>query len=351
MIESPCHQSTEITNDIHQTVVVTGGSRGMGLEVGRQLAEKGANVVIVARDSDKLRHAIEYIKQGALNPSTQRFHYISADLASAPESVRIVDEVVSWNAGNPPDTVWCCAGSSYPTLFIDTPVSKFQAQMDSNYFTSAYMAHAALTSWLKPLEAQKSDVDDGIHNTPTARVIAPPGTRHIIFTASFLAFYSFAGYSPYSPTKAALRALSDTLSQEMNLYAAAHPNSPRVRVHTIFPATILTEGYEAENRIKHSMTKMLEEDDEGQTPQVIATKSIQALEGGQELITTDMLTGLVKGSMLGGSLRGGFGRVIMSWFLAGLMGIVMVFVRADMDRKCRVWGRKFGVSGVKRDNN
>jgi 3-dehydrosphinganine reductase len=323
----------------------------MGLEVGRQLAEKGANIVIVSRDSDKLQHAIEYIKQGALNPSTQRFCYISADLTLASESVRVIDEVVSWNAGDPPDTVWCCAGSSHPTLFIDTPVSQLQSQMDSNYFTSAYMAHAAMTSWLKPLEAQKSDVDGSIHNTSTTKLIAPSGTRHLIFTASFLAFYSFAGYSPYSPTKAALRSLSDTLSQEMNLYAAAFPKYPRVRLHTIFPAAILTESYEAENRIKHSLTKKLEEDDEGQTPQVIATKSIQALEGGQELITTDMLTGLVKGSMLGGSLRGGFGRVIVNWFLAGLMGIVMVFVRADMDRKSRVWGRKFGVSGAKRNNN
>jgi 3-dehydrosphinganine reductase len=323
----------------------------MGLEVGRQLAEKGANVVIVARDLEKLRHAIEYIKQGALNSSTQRFHYISADLTSAPESVRVIDEIVSWNAGNPPDTVWCCAGSSYPALFVDTPVSQFQAQMDSNYFTSVYMAHAAMTSWLKPLEAQKSDVDNSRHDSSTARLIAPPGPRHLIFTASFLAFYSFAGYSSYSPTKAALRALSDTLSQEMNLYAAAHPNSPRVRLHTVFPATIFTDSYEAENRIKHSLTRKLEEDDKGQTPQVIATKSIRALEGGQELITTDMLTGLVKGSMLGGSVRGGFGRVIMNWFLAGLMGIVMVFVRGDMDRKSRAWGRKFGVSGVKRNND
>ncbi|KAF3064794.1 3-ketodihydrosphingosine reductase tsc10 [Daldinia childiae] len=256
------------TSSPWRTVVITGGSRGMGLAAGRQLAEKGANVVIVARDQEKLLQSLEYIQQGAVNPQTQRFLQISADLTTPSESVRIIDQVQSWNSGNPPDIVWCCAGSSYPTLFIDTPISEFQTQMDSNYFTSLYMAHAILTCWLK---TSRKAIDD-VRTSNTAPA------RHLIFTASFVAFYSFAGYSPYSPSKAALRALSDNLSQEMNLYAAAHPNDPPVRLHTVFPATIYTESYEAENRIKSDLTKMLEEGDEGQTPEVVAARSIKGLE-------------------------------------------------------------------------
>ncbi|KAI8628487.1 NAD(P)-binding protein [Xylariaceae sp. FL1651] len=325
----------------------------MGLAVARQLAERGANVAIVARDQSKLLQGVQHVKEGAANPQTQRFHQISADLTSSSECVRVIDEIVTWNSGNPPDVVWCCAGSSHPTLFIDTPVSQFQKQMDSNYFTSLYMAHAVLTCWLK---AREKGGAERLGASPSTgdRSIAGQGTsalpaRHLIFTASFLAFYSFAGYSPYSPTKAALRALSDNLSQEMNLYATAYPSEPRVRVHTVFPATILTESFEEENRIKSGLTRMLEEGDEGQSPEVIATKSIKALESGQELITTDLLTGLVKRSVLGGSVRGGFFRVLGDWILAWVMGIVMVFVRDDMDRKVRAWGRKFGPSGMKKD--
>lgn len=217
--------------------------------------------------------------------------------------------------------------------------------MDSNYFTSAYMAHATLTAWLKPLENRKITSDD---DKPITK-ITPPKAHHLIFTASFVSFFSFAGYAPYSPAKAALRSLSDTLSQEMNLYAASYPNAPPVKLHTIFPATILTEAYEAENRIKHGLTKQLEEGDDGQTPHLIASKSIKGLEAGQELITTDLLTGLVKGSMLGGSVRGGFGSAILQWILAGLMGLVMVFVRHDMDTKARAWGKKFGVREMKQN--
>ena len=266
------------------------------------------------------------------------------------EATRVIDEVVSWNSGNPPDIVWCCAGSSHPTLFVETPVSEFQAQMNNNYFTSLYMAHAILTCWLRPSRKGTSTITPDTPSSFTNAQLStpsPPPARHLIFTASFLAFYSFIGYSPYSPTKAALRSLSDSLSQEMNLYAAANPSEPPVRLHTIFPAGIEGESFDAENRIKPSITKVLEAGDKPQAPEIIARKSIRALEGGHELVTTDLLTGLVKRSMLGGSTGRGFWGGLGDWFLACWMAIVMVFVRGDMDKKVKEWGRDFGASGSK----
>ncbi|KAI0903773.1 hypothetical protein F4823DRAFT_253994 [Ustulina deusta] len=326
-----------------KTVVITGGSSGMGLAVGQQLAGKGANVVIIARDQGKLLRAIEEIQQAARDPQTQRFLQLRADLTLPTESVRVIDEIVTWNSGNPPDIVWCCAGSSTPGLFIETPVSHFRAQMDSNYFSSLYMAHATMTCWVKTAQQNKT-------NPPSAQPGSRIAPRHLIFTASFLSFYSFAGYSPYSPAKAAVRSLCDTLSQEVNLYASCYPSEPAIRLHTIFPATILTESYQIENTMKPDITKKLEEGDEGQTPETVAAKSIKGLESGLELVTTNTITALVQRSMLGGSIRGGFFRMLMDWALAWLMGLVMVFVRSDMDSKVRSWGREHGVVGQKADN-
>lgn len=90
--------------------------------------------------------------------------------------------------------------------------------MDSNYFSSAYMAHAALNAWLRPA------IDGGAKKAATENKTAPQLDRHIIFTGSFVSFYSFAGFTPYAPSKTAIRSLSDSLSQEMNLYAGAHPD-------------------------------------------------------------------------------------------------------------------------------
>jgi len=43
-----------------QTVLLTGGSSGMGRGVAKILAQKGANIVIVARNQERLAEAISY---------------------------------------------------------------------------------------------------------------------------------------------------------------------------------------------------------------------------------------------------------------------------------------------------
>ena len=45
-----------------QTILVTGGSQGMGKGIAQLLAGKGANVLIVARNVQKLESALEDIK-------------------------------------------------------------------------------------------------------------------------------------------------------------------------------------------------------------------------------------------------------------------------------------------------
>ncbi|KAF3763195.1 NAD(P)-binding protein [Cryphonectria parasitica EP155] len=313
-----------------KTVLVTGGSRGLGLEVSRQLAAKGANIVIVARDTGRLKRSIEYIRAGAASPTTQRFHQISADLTQDEAASTVIAEVTAWNSG-PPDIVWCCAGSSHPTIFLDTEPVQFRSQMDSNYFSTLYIAHAALRAWLKPENL-------GMKEDSTS---AAP-SRQLVFTSSFLALYPIAGYSPYSPSKAALRSLFDTLSQETKLYTACS-----VGVHLVLPASILGEALDSENRIKSDLTKMLEESDEGLPSAVVAAKAIKGLESGHELVTTDLMTRFVMCGTLGASVRGGFLKGLLDWFLGCLALLVLVFVRQDMDSKVRKWAKRFGDSGFR----
>src|SRR4051794_14352188 len=40
-------------------VLITGGSRGLGLVLGRELAQQGANLIICARDPDELKRAFD----------------------------------------------------------------------------------------------------------------------------------------------------------------------------------------------------------------------------------------------------------------------------------------------------
>ncbi|KAL3485772.1 3-ketodihydrosphingosine reductase tsc10 [Aspergillus germanicus] len=315
-----------------RTVVITGGSEGMGKAVACQLAEKGANVVIVARTLQKLQESMEAIRGSATNVSKQRFHYISADLTQPEECERIVSEVTEWNDGMPPDIVWCCAGYCHPGYFIETPVKTLKDQMDTVYWTAANTAHAILKKWLVPINPS--------HQRPLPR-------RHLIFTCSTLAFVPIAGYAPYSPAKAAIRSLSDTLSQEIEIYNGSRASKERakatpadVRIHTVFPMGILSPGFDNEQQIKPALTKQLESADKPQTPKEVAKIAIEAIERGEYLITTMFVGDIMKGTALGPSPRNSWFR---DTFTGWLSNLVFLQVVPDLRKQAYLWGKKHGV--------
>ncbi|QSZ35792.1 hypothetical protein DSL72_006914 [Monilinia vaccinii-corymbosi] len=297
-----------------KTVLLTGASEGMGKAVAIELAKKGANVIIVARNVGKLEKAMGEIKASALSPSAQSFHYISADVSIPTEAARILQEATAFNSSTPPDIVWCIAGTSTPGFFLDTTPAKLRTQMDINYWSCADMAHCVLKAWLSPPNVEKKE-------------------RHLIFTSSVLAFYSVVGYTPYSPAKAAIKSLSDTLYQEV----LAYPNPPHI--HTVFPGTIASPGLEIENQGKPEITHLLESTDPIQTPEQVARRAIQGLERGEYLVTVGWLGSLMRACAWGGSRRGDW---VLDTIVTWVASLVWGFVSRDLDGKVRRWGEEKG---------
>lgn len=253
------------------------------------------------------------------------------------ENIRLIAEVTSWNHGNPPDIVWANAGMAAPGLFIDTSIETMRAQMDINYWAAAYLAQATLKSWLVPATTPDKSASTPSHTLP----------RHFIMTSSVAAFVGLAGYAPYAPAKAAMRSLSDQLRSEINLYNGARRKDPssvspaEVKIHTIFPGTILSPGLEEEDKTKHAVTKLLEEGDPAQTEDQVAAAAVKGLERGGYLITTQYLGHAMRAGILGGSPRNNwFVDTVFSWVIA----IAWLFIGPDLEGKVFNYGKQHGLS-------
>ena len=71
----------------NQTIIIVGGSSGIGLGIARAALDSGANIVITARSTDKLQAA-----QGSLNGG-DRVKAIAADMTAEADIARLFEEV------------------------------------------------------------------------------------------------------------------------------------------------------------------------------------------------------------------------------------------------------------------
>lgn len=328
----------------NRTVVITGGSQGMGLAVAKKLASCGASIAIVARDEEKLSSALSEIEDKAREPS-QRFLSLSYDLTDPKSAPEILKKVTEWNGGHPPDVVWCCAGYCEPAFFADASIETQRSQMDTLYWSAAYMAHATINLWKTPTPLDASGSKASSNRNPED---PRPLPRHLIFTSSVACLMPMAGYTHYTAAKSAMRALADSLQHEVAIYngAATSPTLPttqkppaEIKVHAIFPMGITSPNYARENELKPSFTHMLEESDKPQSPEEVADAAIRGLDGGQIMIGTSWLGKLMVGAGLASSLRMGFMDIL--WNVLG--SIIIIFVGWDFRSKALKWGKEKGM--------
>ncbi|CUS07466.1 unnamed protein product [Tuber aestivum] len=291
-------------------VAITGGSQGMGLSVAKLLASKGASVAIIARNKEKLDRAVGEIRESALREG-QRFIAVSADLTIANEARRALEEIRAW--GGVPDIVWTCAGEAFPGLFKDQDVQLLEKQVQTNYLSVLWTAHAALNIMTQsPLPPQSPE-------------------RHLIFTSSVMAFYPLAGYNAYTPSKAAIRSLADGLRQECHLY--------NIAVHACFPGTIYSPGFEIEQLTKPEITKILEGSDEGQSPDEVAKQCVKRLEKGHALAVSSFMGETLRAASWGASPRGNW---VWDTIFAWIINVVWLFMGPVMDSEVVKYRKKNG---------
>jgi NAD(P)-dependent dehydrogenase (short-subunit alcohol dehydrogenase family) len=120
-----------------KTVLITGGSRGLGLVLAREFAREGANLAICARDEDELIHASEdLILRGA------RVLPVACDVSDREQVQRLVRTVTDHYGGI--DVLVNNAGIIAVGPIETMTLDDYEQAMRVNYWPAVYTALAVL---------------------------------------------------------------------------------------------------------------------------------------------------------------------------------------------------------------
>ena len=170
--------------------LITGASSGIGLELAKQLAAKGFDVILVARSVDKLQ---------ALANELSGEYGIQARVAAAdltqPASIQNLAAMLQ-QQGLCIRVLVNCAGVLYQGAFVAMDASKIQQMIDLNISALTAMLHSIV-----PL-MQQTVAEQG-------------GKAHVLNVASIAAFQPVPMLAAYAASKAYVLALSEAVAEEL----------------------------------------------------------------------------------------------------------------------------------------
>lgn len=212
-----------------QHVIITGGSSGIGKATALRLAQQGANLSLVARDRSKLAaakaelEAASQVASKSANQASQRILTLSADVADRAQAEAAMAEAIAQQGA--PDLLIACAGMAHPGYVQQLPVEVFEQTMAVNYFGSLYCIKAVLPAML---QRQRG---------------------HLVLVSSGAGLIGIYGYTPYCPSKFALRGLAESLRGELKMEG--------IGVSIVYPPDTDTPQLAQENQTKPPETKQI----------------------------------------------------------------------------------------------
>ena len=119
-----------------KTALITGASSGLGAEFARQLAERGADLVLVARDSEALEEVAAQLR------SSVAVEVLVADLTVARQREKVVTRLQ--DAGRPIEVLVNNAGYGLPLAFERNDIEDEARHLALHVEAPMRLAHAAL---------------------------------------------------------------------------------------------------------------------------------------------------------------------------------------------------------------
>jgi NAD(P)-dependent dehydrogenase (short-subunit alcohol dehydrogenase family) len=198
------HPGTEPFSLAGRRALVTGGSRGLGLAFARALGQAGAEVAIVARDSDANAAAV-----GALRADGIQVYAVAADLTVAAELEQALASVIAQLGGL--DILVNNAGTVVHKPALEASDEEWTAVFDLN----------VKSVWRASVAAARHMVDHG------------GGSIINVGSMSGLIVNRPQHQAPYNASKAAVHHLTRSLAAEWAPYG--------IRVNAVAPGYVKTE--------------------------------------------------------------------------------------------------------------
>jgi 3-dehydrosphinganine reductase len=225
----------------NRTAYLVGGSSGIGLSLGRELAGRGAHLVLFARDRERLARAREEVSARRAGPG-QRVDVVPMDVSSWSEVLPGMEKAVRDHG--PPDVLVNCAGRALPGRFEDLGVDQFHEIMAVNLM--------------------------GAIHTVKALVPFMKGRGGIIVNVSSVAgLVGVFGYTDYSASKFGLIGFSEALRSELKPLG--------IKVQVLCPPDTDTPCLERENLTKPEETRRIASTAKVLHPDAVAAELIRGM--------------------------------------------------------------------------
>ncbi|GAA3760326.1 SDR family NAD(P)-dependent oxidoreductase [Terriglobus aquaticus] len=123
-------------------VVITGGSRGLGLQLAEVFGKAGAHLVLASRNQDELNEAVGRLHQcGAIRNSGTALTVV-CDVTKPEDCKRLIDQAI--DRYGRVDVLINCAGIIDVAPFQDQPLEAFEQSMQINFFGALHTIQAVL---------------------------------------------------------------------------------------------------------------------------------------------------------------------------------------------------------------
>jgi NAD(P)-dependent dehydrogenase (short-subunit alcohol dehydrogenase family) len=195
-----------------QVVLITGGSRGLGLALADRYGRSGAKLILVSRNVDELTEARNTLLARGSVQASEDVLLLPADLTDAAQAIMLIDHAIS-HFGRI-DVLINNAGVIEVGPVENQPIAAYRRAMATNFFAALHTTHAALPHLLSR---------NSIH-----------GDAAIVNIASIGGKFAMPHMLPYVASKFALVGFSEGLHAELR--------HKRVRVTTVCPGLMRTGG-------------------------------------------------------------------------------------------------------------